>query len=216
VRRFAQEAKEVREGVGPGGDWLADFHQRFDFADALRACRIAEEFAPYLIEDPVRTDQFLEDIPKLRQLTSVPLTAGEEWGPRWEFNKLVEHHDIDYVRATLPNVAGITEMVKIAALCETHTVGLVPHFTGPIATAALVHVLGPFSGPVMMEWAGSGTRPAYLPEWLDFRSGKVYPNSRPGLGVSLNPAPLTPVGEVTQRGVERPVYFRPDGSQTNW
>ena len=41
------------------------------------------------------------------------------------------------IRATLPNVGGITEMMKIAAICETHSVGIVPHFTGPIATAAL-------------------------------------------------------------------------------
>src|SRR2546429_6817689 len=34
---------------------------------------------------------------------------------------LVENHDIDYVRATLPNVGGITEMMKIAAICETRS-----------------------------------------------------------------------------------------------
>ena len=64
----------------------------------------------------------------------------------------MENHDIDFVRATLPNVGGITEMMKIAAICETHFVGIVPHFTGPIATAALVNSLGTFSGPVLMEY----------------------------------------------------------------
>ena len=87
----------------------------------------------------------------------VPIAAGEEWGNRWDFNKLVETHDIDYVRATLPNVGGITEMMKIAAICETHFVGIVPHFTGPIATAALVNCLGTFSGPVLMEYNFQGT-----------------------------------------------------------
>ena len=217
VRQFAREAKEVREGVGPQGDWCVDFHQRFDFADAVRACRLCEDYEPYFVEDPVRMEAFLEDIPKLRKLTSVPLTAGEQWGVRWEFNKLIESHDIDYVRGTLPNVGGITEMMKIAALCETHTVGIVPHFTGPIATAALVHAVGPFSGPVMMEWVSSmNTPPSYLPEWLDFRKGKLFPVKRPGLGVSLDLEQLTLLGEVTQRGPDRPIYFRPDGSQTNW
>jgi L-alanine-DL-glutamate epimerase-like enolase superfamily enzyme len=42
----------------------------------------------------------------------------------------------DCIRSTLPNVGGITEMMKVAAICETHAVGIVPHFTGPIATAA--------------------------------------------------------------------------------
>jgi L-alanine-DL-glutamate epimerase-like enolase superfamily enzyme len=216
VRQFAREAKEVRDGVGPKGDWIVDFHQRFDFADAVRACRLCEEFEPYFVEDPVRMEAFLEDIPKLRKLTTVPLTAGEQWGVRWEFNKLVENHDIDYIRATLPNVGGITEMVKIAALCETHSVGIVPHFTGPIATASLVHAIGPFSGPVLMEWVSSMAQPPYLPEWLDFRHGKLWPVKRPGLGVTLDLKPLTLVGEVTKPGADRVIYFRPDGSQTNW
>jgi hypothetical protein len=39
-------------------------------------------------------------------------------GNKWDFAPLVEHHDIDFVRATLPNVGGITEMLKAMALCE--------------------------------------------------------------------------------------------------
>ena len=131
VREVAKACKEVREGVGEKGDWSIDFHQKFDFPDALRLCRLIEEYEPYLVEDPTRDEQFLEDIPKLRKMTTCPLAAGEEWGQRWNFNPLVEHHDIDYIRATLPNVGGITEMMKIAALCETHAIGIVPHFTGP-------------------------------------------------------------------------------------
>ena len=50
-------------GVGPGGNFMVDFHQRFTFADALRGCRMIEEFDPYLVEDPVQTDSFLQDIP---------------------------------------------------------------------------------------------------------------------------------------------------------
>jgi hypothetical protein len=60
---------------------MVDFHQRFTFADALRGCRLIEEFEPYLVEDPVQTDSFLQDIPKLRGLTSVPLAAGEDGEP---------------------------------------------------------------------------------------------------------------------------------------
>ena len=114
VRRVIQQCREARQGVGPNGDWCIDFHQRFDYNDALRACRGIEEFEPYFVEDPVRDEHALMDLPKLRKMTTVPLTHGEEWGHRWDFNKLVENHDIDYIRATLPNVGGITEMMKIA------------------------------------------------------------------------------------------------------
>jgi L-alanine-DL-glutamate epimerase-like enolase superfamily enzyme len=215
VRRVAQDCREVREGVGPDGNWCIDFHQRFDFNDALRLCKAIEEYDPFFVEDPVRDEHALHDIPKLRPMTTVPLTHGEEWGLRWDFVKLVENHDVDFSRCTLPNVWGITEMMKIAAICETHAVGIVPHFTGPIATAALVNCLSTFSGPVMMEYNYGGRPIDYLPECLDFKNGKAYANDRPGLGVTLDMKRVTQIGEVTEPG-RRNIYKRPDGSLTHW
>jgi L-alanine-DL-glutamate epimerase-like enolase superfamily enzyme len=215
INQLAKEAKEIRAALPPNGEWSVDFHQRFEFTDALRGCKLIEEYAPYLVEDPVRDEHFGEDIPKLRVQTTVPIAAGEEWGWRWDFNKLVQDHDIDYNRCTLPNVGGITEFIRVMGLCETHAVGIVPHFTGPIATAALVHCLSTFPGTVMFEY-NYGERPlAHLPEFLTFKSGKLYTNDRPGLGVTLDTKPLTQIGEVTQP-TRRNLYLRPDGSLTHW
>ncbi len=215
VRRIEQECREAREGVGPDGNWCIDFHQRFDLGDAMRCCKAIEPYDPFFVEDPVRDEHALADIPKLRQMTTVPLTHGEEWGLRWDFNRLVENHDVDFIRSTLPNVGGITEMMKVAALCETHAVGIIPHFTGPVATAALVHCLSTFSGRVMLEHYPGGPPVDYLPEWLDFKNGKAYTNQRPGLGVTADMKRLTQIGEVTEPG-RRNVLRRPDGSLTHW
>ncbi len=215
VRRIEQECREVRDGVGPDGNWCIDLHQRFDLNDALRVCKVMEPFDPFFVEDPVRDEHALQDLPKLRPMTTVPLTHGEEWGLKWDFNRLVESHDIDFIRATLPNTGGITEMIKIAGICETHAVGIVPHFTGPIATAALVHCLAPFPGPVLMEYNYGGRPIDYLPECLDFKNGKAYTNQRPGLGVTLDMSRLTMIGEVTEPG-RKNIYRRPDGSLTHW
>ncbi len=217
LNKVYEDCVQAREGVGKNGDWVIDFHQRFDLSDAMRGCDLIKDLAPFFVEDPVRDEAFHEDLPILRRAVKVPIAAGEEWGNRWDFNRLVERHDIDYVRATLPNVGGITEMMKIAAMCETHFVGIVPHFTGPIATAALVNSLGTFSGPVLMEYNFQGRTLPHLPVCLDFKNGKLYPNERPGLGVELDMKQLTLVSEVTQPVTARAqTYFRPDGSITNW
>jgi L-alanine-DL-glutamate epimerase-like enolase superfamily enzyme len=215
VRKIAQDCKDVREGVGPDGNWCIDLHQRFDLNDALRVCRVMEEYDPFFVEDPVRDEHALQDIPKLRQMTTVPLTHGEEWGLKWDFNRLVEAHDVDFIRSTLPNVGGITEMMKVAGICETHAVGIVPHFTGPIATAALVNCLSTFSGPVLMEYNYGGRPIDYLPQCLDFKQGKALMNDRPGLGATLDMKLLKMVGEVTEPG-RKNVFVRPDGSLTHW
>jgi galactonate dehydratase len=217
LNHLREECIQAREGVGKDGDWAIDFHQRFELAEAVRGCNVIEDLAPFFVEDPVRTEGFQQDLPILRKKVNVPLAAGEEWGNRWDFNKLVEDHDIDFLRATLPNVGGITEMMKIAAICETHFVGIVPHFTGPIATAALVNGLGTFSAPVLMEYNYQGRTLPHLPVCLDFKTGKLYPNDRPGLGVELDFKQLSQIAEVTEPVTSRAqTYFRPDGSITNW
>jgi galactonate dehydratase len=217
VNQLYEDCAQAREGVGKNGDFCIDFHQRFDLSDAIRGCDLIQNLAPFFVEDPVRAEAFNEDLPILRRKVSVPIAAGEEWGNRWDFNKLVENHDIDYVRATLPNVGGITEMMKIAAICETHFVGIVPHFTGPIATAALVNSLGTFSGPLLMEYNYGGRTIAHMPVGLDFKAGKLYASDRPGLGVELDMKQLRMIAEITQPVTNRAqTYFRPDGSITNW
>lgn len=217
VTALRETGAQCREGVGKDGDWAIDFHQRFELTEAVRGCDLLNEFAPFFIEDPVRADAFLQDLPILRTKVATPIAAGEEWGNKWDFNSLVEHHDVDYIRATLPNVGGITEMVKIAALCETHFVGIIPHFTGPIATAALVNCLGTYSGPVLFEYAFDGRTIAHLAACFDFKKGKLYPNDRPGLGIELDMSKLQLIAEITEPITARAqTYFRPDGSITNW
>jgi galactonate dehydratase len=215
IRLIIQAVEQMREGVGPDGNWMIDLHQKFDFHEAVEVCRRMEPYRPFIVEDPVREEQFRTQIPKLRLLTTVPLAPGEEWGTRSEFSPLVEQRDIDFARASLPNVGGITEMLKIMALCDTHKVGIVPHFTGPIATAGHMHTMMAFPGQVLMEY-NQGERPVpYMPEFLECTNGKVWPNDRPGLGVSVDERQLAFIEAMTE-AAPGPTHRRPDGSLTHW
>jgi len=129
----------------------------------------------------------------------------------------VEQHLIDYARATVPNVGGITEFLKIANMCETHFVGLIPHFTGPISEAAMVHLCGIFPGQALMEMLGKGDRSwPYLLQGYDCRNGKMYPNARPGLGVEVDFKRLRMILDVSEPYAPMPMNRRPDGTPTNW
>lgn len=216
TERTFQMCKEAREGAGKDGGWAVDLHTRFDFPDAVRLSKRLEELAPYFVEDLVRSEN--PDVYKvLRGQTSVPIAVGEQFGAKWDTNMLVENHLIDYARVTVPNVGGITEFLKIMAICETHYVGLIPHFTGPLSEAALVHLCTAFSGPALMEMLPRATQGVpYLPECFDFRKGKLWPNERPGLGVKFDATQLPLLTEVTESAQPTPVYRRPDGSITNW
>lgn len=216
VQKTHQNCVDIREGVGKEGDWAIDYHTRLDLPDAVRLSTLLEPLEPYFVEDLVRSENpgvYRE----VRGQVKVPIAVGEQFGDRWDCNELIEQRLMDYCRVSIPNVGGITEFVKLAALCETHYVGLTPHFTGPLSTAALVHACSVFSGPVMMEMTGAGPREEpHLPQHFDFRNGKLWPNARPGLGVELDTSRLKMVAEITERARPIRLFRRPDGSITNW
>jgi galactonate dehydratase len=216
VRQTAETCRQIREAIGPDGTWCIDYHTRLDFADAVRLSSLLEPLEPYFCEDLVRSENAAV-YRELRRQVKVPIAVGEQFGTRWDFNELVEQHLIDYNRTSIPNCGGVTEFVKQAAMCETHYVGLTPHFTGPVSEAALIHACTAFSGPVLMELAGSYKLDIpYLPQHFDYKEGKLWPNDRPGLGVTLDTTKLPLTAEFTTRSQPIPLYRRPDGSITNW
>lgn len=212
-------SKRIDAAVGGSGNWAIDLHTRFDTVEAIKICDELQKLEPYFVEDIVRSEN--PGVYKtIRQMTKVPIAVGEQFGDRWDINELIEDRLIDYSRVTLPNSGGIGELKKIASLAETHYVGMIPHFCGPLSTAALVHVLGS-SSPTrcMIELAGGVVeRPAYFNEdYLLFDKGKLFLNNKPGLGVKFDPKQADFLFEVSANTkFPHPVLEAPDGSIHNW
>jgi L-alanine-DL-glutamate epimerase-like enolase superfamily enzyme len=206
-----KRCQEIREAVGEAGDFICDFHGKLDMSDAVTLATMLEPLRPYWVEDPVRNEA-LPLYRTLRQMVRVPLATGN--AGKVDLRELIEEQLIDYARVRIPNEGGISEYMKIAAMCETHFAGLSPEGTGPISTAAEVHVAAATNVPFLLQVGGAGTRP-YLPQSYDFRQGKVYVNERPGLGVEFDPKEATLITEVTRPG-NLGGMTRPDGSYTNW
>lgn len=219
VNNTIEFAQQIDEAVGGNGNWAIDLHTRFDLTDGIKVSKALEDLEPYFVEDIVRSENpgVYEQV---RQMTNVPIAVGEQFGDRWDTNDLIEKRLIDYSRVTIPNTGGILEYKKIAAICETHYVGLIPHFTGPLSTAALVHVLGS-SSPTrcMMELAGGEPeRPDYFnTDYVDFREGKLHLKPEPGWGVTFNPKNVELVMEITTNTpYPHPILRSPDGAIHNW
>jgi L-alanine-DL-glutamate epimerase-like enolase superfamily enzyme len=217
VRRMYNDCLALQKGAGDGG-WALDFHTQFDPADAIRLCTMIEaaDLHPYFIEDLIRSEN-TNTYETVRQRTRLPIAMGEQLGYKWDIAPLIQKQLIDYVRTSLPNVGGISEYMKIIGMAETHYVGMIPHFTSPIAEAALVHCLIACSVPALMEILGDGSRSwPYLTRAYDFKNGKMWPNQRPGLGVEVDVSKLTKVGEYNSYRAGMPLNTRPDGSYTQW
>lgn len=215
VGKMYDDCVLLHKGAGDGG-WAIDFHTELDSSDAINLATMLEPLHPYFCEDLIRSEN-VTSYEHVRQRTRVPIAVGEQFGYKWDINQLIEHELIDYARVTLPNVGGITEFMKIVALAETHYIGMIPHFTGPISEAALVQCLTATSLTALMEMLGDGTRTwPYLPKVYDFKEGKLWPNDRPGLGVQVDRTKLTQIGRYDTYRAGMLLNQRPDGSFTNW
>ena len=215
VRKMYDDCVMLHKGAGDGG-WAIDFHTELDAADAINLATLLEPLHPYFCEDLIRSEN-VTSYENIRQRTRVPIAVGEQFGYKWDINQLIEKELIDYTRVTLPNVGGISEFMKIVALAETHYIGTIPQFTGPISEAALVQCLTATSTTALMEMLGDGTRTwPYLPKAYDFKDGKLWPNDRPGLGVEVDRSKLMQIGRYDTYRAGMLMNQRPDGSFTNW
>jgi len=97
---------------------------------------------------------------------------------------------------------------------------MIRHFTGPLSTAALVHLLGSSSpSRCLMELAvGEPGRPDYYNEdYLNFEKGKLYLNPSSGPGVKFNPKKAEFVIEVTAKTkYPHPILHSSDRAIHNW
>jgi galactonate dehydratase len=215
VLRAIKEFDAIRSAVGDDVEICIDVHTRLNLADALWLCQEAEPYRPLFIEDPLRSENS-QTYRNLRNRTTAPLAAGEQYNSKWEFRQVIEEDLIDYARIDLCVCAGLTEAKKIAGWCETHYIDLAVHNPiGPVATSAFLHLnlsVPNFAVQELPRRPGESLPDVVLnqPEWVD---GYLLPPTTPGLGIEFDreaikryPFEMTPL----------PTLHRTDGSVTNW
>jgi L-alanine-DL-glutamate epimerase-like enolase superfamily enzyme len=215
IRAALRQMEAVRRAVGDDVEICFDVHTRLDPTDTIQLCRASEQYRPYFMEDPVRSEN-PSTFHLVRHQTAVPLAAGEQFGSKWEFQQLIENDLIDYARIDLCIVGGITEAKKIAGWCETHYIKLALHNPlGPVSSAACLQLnLATSNFGVQEQPRRTGTVLTDVvpvqPEWQD---GYLLPPTRPGLGVEFD-------REAARKHPfqmrELPTLHRLDGSFTNW
>ena len=215
IRVALAQMEQVRAAVGDDIGICFDVHTRLDLPDAVRFCRASEQYLPFFIEDPLRSEN-PNQYHRLRQQTSVPLAAGEQFANKWEFREIIEEDLIDYARIDVCIVGGFTEARKIAGWCETHHIKLATHNPlGPVSTAACLQLNLACSNVGVQEQPQrpGTTLTDVVPVQVEWQDGYLLPPTQPGLGVEFDreAALRTPF-----RMTELPHLRRLDGSVTNW
>ena len=176
----------------------ADFHGRLRKPMAKQLAHILEPHRPLFIEEPLLSEH-VEGIRELSRLTTTPIALGERLYSRWDIKPfLTPTPCIDILQPDISHVGGISEIRRIASMCETYDVGIAPHCPlGSIALAACLQVAAATPNHTIQEMslgihyntdAGEEDIGTYVKDKSAFsvEAGFVTLTSKPGLGIEVD------------------------------
>ncbi len=189
----------VRRGVGDDFRFMVDANHAYTTHDAFFVGRAMEEFEPYWFEEPVAPED-LDGYRELRAGLKVNISGGEAEFNRWGWRGILENRGLDIAQPEVCALGGITEYLRVLALCHAHFTPVVNHVWGSaVAVATNMHLLaampplpgGLFPWEPMLEFDTTDNRfrDELLTEPLNIQSqvastgGLVAVPEGPGLGV---------------------------------
>ncbi|GLO72548.1 D-galactarolactone cycloisomerase [Phaeobacter inhibens] len=131
----------VRRGVGDDYRFMVDANHAYTTHDAFYVGRAMEEFNPYWFEEPVAPED-LDGYRELRQGLRVNISGGEAEFNRWGWRTLLESRGLDIAQPEVCALGGISEYLRVLALCHAHFTPVVNHVWGSaVAVATNMHLL---------------------------------------------------------------------------
>ena len=195
-------AEAVRRGVGDDFDFMVDANHCYTAADAFYVGRALDELGAFWFEEPVAPED-LDGYAALRAGLRVSIAGGEAEFSRWGWRTLLESGGLDIAQPEVCALGGISEYLRVLALCHAHFTPVVNHVWGSaVAVAANLQLLaampplpgGLFPREPMLEFDTTENRfrDELLATPLDIQGqvarnrGRASVPAGPGLGVEPN------------------------------
>lgn len=182
----------MRERVGEDFWLMADCWMSLDVDYANRLGLALREHGLRWLEEPLPPDDYWGYAELRKRLPAdLLLTTGEHEATRWGFRLLLEMHCCDFIQPDVNWCGGMTELLKISALADSHGALVVPHGSSVYSYHfAITRHNSPFSEFLMMHPQADEVVPMFSPLLLDEPvpiDGRMKLPDRPGFGVRLNP-----------------------------
>jgi L-alanine-DL-glutamate epimerase-like enolase superfamily enzyme len=178
--------RAAREAIGPNAELFVDANGAYARKQALaHAERFRSDAQVSWFEEPVSSDD-LEGLRLLRDRgpAGMAIAAGEYGYDAQYFRRMLEAGAVDVLQADVTRCAGITELLRVGALCRATGVPLSLH-CGP---AIHLHPALALDGLVHLEYFHDHVRIEHLlfDGVVEPREGALFPElERPGIGLEL-------------------------------
>ena len=199
ARHDVRLCQAVRQGVGDDFDFMVDANHCYTTPDAFYVGRALEELGAYWFEEPVAPEDH-DGYRELRAGLSVNISGGEAEFNRWGWRQILENRGLDIAQPEVCALGGISEYLRVLALCHAHFTPVVNHVWGSaIAVATNLHLLAampPLPGGLnprepMLEFDTTDNRfrdalltePLQIARQVAANAGRVAVPQGPGLGV---------------------------------
>lgn len=133
--------------------------------------------------------EFPDAIARIRRDISLPVCVGERLHSRFMCLPILQKQAADILMPDITRCGGISEMKKIANLCECFSVPIAPHNpNGPVSSIASAHVMAAIPNFFRQEFIFSDVpwRDLVLDRPLPVEGGFFHLGEAPGLGFDFN------------------------------
>src|SRR5215471_7474752 len=183
--REVEQARLIRQAVGPDMDLMCDINQRWRVEQAIDIGRRVEDAGVglYWLEDVTTADDF-PGLARVSAALSTPVAGGEYLWGIVPFRHMLEARSVDIVMIDLVRVGGITQWMKVAGMAEAFNLPVVSHLIPEVH----VHLIGAIPNGLTVE---------YMP-WLRHlfeevpqpQNGELAMPAAPGLGLNFDRAAI--------------------------
>ncbi len=189
-REDRERLRAARDAIGDGAELMVDANGAFAPKEALEWAEIYAEYGVRWFEEPVSSD----DLTGLRLLrdrgpAGMAIAAGEYGYDLAYFKRMLDAEAVDVLQADATRCAGISEFLRVGALCQAHGVKLSAH-TAPSIHAHACVAINPMQH---LEYFHDHVRIERMlfDGVIEPKDGMLRPDrARPGLGLGVNETEL--------------------------
>src|SRR5579885_918269 len=188
AKKDIHRVRVARQAIGEKPELFVDSNGAYNRKQALQQAEIFTEYNVSWFEEPVSSDD-LEGLRLIRDRApaQMEIAAGEYGYDVFYFRRMLDAGAVDVLQADITRCGGVTGMLQVAALCESHNLLLSCH-TSPTLHAHVACAITPLKN---IEYFHDHVRIEHMffegvPRPVN---GELRPDlTRPGFGLELKRA----------------------------
>lgn len=183
------EIEAAVKAAGTDARIMLDTNCPWSVTEALRFDRDLERLGLYWLEEPVWPPENYAGLARVKATGRHRIAAGENAGSLHDFAAMIDAEAIDIAQPDVAKTGGVTELLKIAALCDAHGVEFVPHCAifGP-GQLATIHLNAAQRSTPMLERLFCDFEAEIYSGITLPTDGAVAVPTGPGLGMDPDPS----------------------------